>query len=124
MKKQGIEWLQEQVKNDSFSEVFKDELKKAKEMKNQTFTDLVQSLKDYTIEPNNILRHDEMKEEIKEKISWILLAFSPITFGIFIVFLYLLFSKDYEIFIIPIYFIYTFIWSRIWKKINGNSWLD
>jgi hypothetical protein len=59
MKRQtAVQWLQEQMKNDSFSKVFKDELKKAKEMKNQTFTDLVQSLKDYTLEPNNILRHD------------------------------------------------------------------
>jgi hypothetical protein len=58
MKQRGVKWLQEQMKNDSFSKVFKEELKKAKEMEKQTFTDLVQSLKDYTLEPNNILRHD------------------------------------------------------------------
>jgi hypothetical protein len=68
----------------------------------------------------------------KETLTWFLIAISPITFGILIVAEISIFiTKHYDlnlnedgVIILPIYFTYAFIWSRIYRKINGSSWLD
>ena len=68
----------------------------------------------------------------KENLSWFLIFISPITFGALIVLVISMFiAKHYGLnlnedgFIaIPIFFGYTFIWSRIYRKVTGTSWLD
>lgn len=58
MKQTAVEFLEEKLKGDKiFSlDVI---ITKAKEMEKQMLCDLVQSLKDYTLESRNILGHDE-----------------------------------------------------------------
>lgn len=68
----------------------------------------------------------------KEKLSWLLIAISPITFGLLIVAaITILIAKHYVlnlnedgIIILPIYFTYTFLWARIYRKVTGLSWLN
>ena len=68
----------------------------------------------------------------KENLEWFLIAMSPITFGILIVVaLYILTCRYFSIglnecgfLVIPIYFIYTFIWGKCFKGVTGRSWLD
>lgn len=73
-----------------------------------------------------------MKQSKNEGLTWFLLSISPITFGILIVAaITILIAKHYGlnlnedgIIVLPIYFTYIFIWSRIYRKVSGSSWLD
>jgi hypothetical protein len=68
----------------------------------------------------------------KETFTWFLIAISPITFGLLIVAaMSIIFAKNYDlnfkedgIIILPIYFTYTFLWARIYRKVTGLSWLN
>jgi hypothetical protein len=68
----------------------------------------------------------------KETFTWFLIAVSPITFGLLIVAaITILIAKHYGlnlnedgIIILPIYFTYTFLWARIYRKFTGSSWLN
>lgn len=68
----------------------------------------------------------------KETLSWLLLAISPITFGLLIVAaISIIIAKHYDlnfnedgIIILPIYFTYTFLWAIIYRKVTGLSWLN
>jgi hypothetical protein len=68
----------------------------------------------------------------KETLSWLLLAISPITFGLLIVAaISILIAKHYGlnlnedgIIVLPIYFTYTFLWARIYRKVTGLFWLN
>lgn len=70
--------------------------------------------------------------KVKEKLSWFLLGISPISFGSLIVAtITILIAKHYDldlsedgIIVLPIYFLYTFIWAKIYRKVTGVSWLD
>jgi|LakMenE18May11ns_1017448.scaffolds.fasta_scaffold8852659_2 hypothetical protein len=53
--KLGTEWLVEQLNLYEYEDV----IKQAKEMEKQRMIDLVQQLKDYTRESNNVLGFDE-----------------------------------------------------------------
>lgn len=64
--KTAVEWLIEQYEEKAgtlllltFKELMKPEINKALEMEKQQMIDLVQSIKDYTLESRNILGHDE-----------------------------------------------------------------
>lgn len=68
----------------------------------------------------------------KEKLSWFLIAISPITFGILIVVaISILIAKHFDvnieegaIIVFPVYLMYTYTWARIFRKVEGFSWLD
>lgn len=68
----------------------------------------------------------------KETFTWFLIAVSPITFGLLIVAaISIIIAKHYDlnfnedgIIILPIYFTYTFLWARIYRKVTGLSWLN
>jgi hypothetical protein len=70
--------------------------------------------------------------KVKENLSWFLIAISPISFGSLIVAtIIILIAKHYGldlsedgIIVVPIYFLYTFIWAKIYRKVTGVSWLD
>ena len=70
--------------------------------------------------------------KVKENLSWFLIAISPISFGSLIVAtITILIAKNYGldlsedgIIVLPIYFLYTFIWAKIYHKVTGVSWLD
>ncbi len=74
----------------------------------------------------------KLSPNTKENLSWFLIAISPITFGALIVLsISVLFAQRYGLnlnedgFIaVPIFFGYTFIWARIYRKVTGSSWLD
>lgn len=69
---------------------------------------------------------------LKENLSWFLIAISPITFGILVVVAISIFiAKHYGlnldedgIIVLPIFFLYTFIWAKIYRKVTCKSWLD
>jgi hypothetical protein len=73
-----------------------------------------------------------MNKSKNEGLIWFLILISPITLGILIVAEIAIFiAKHYDlnlnedgIIILPIYLTYTFIWSKIYRKVNGSSWLD
>jgi hypothetical protein len=68
----------------------------------------------------------------KETFTWFLIAISPITFGLLIVAtISIIIAKHYDlnfndggIIILPIYFTYTFLWARIYRKVTGLYWLN
>ena len=70
--------------------------------------------------------------KVKENLSWFLLGISPISFGSLIVAtITILIAKHYGldlsedgVIVLPIYFLYTFIWAKIYRKVTGVSWLD
>ena len=74
----------------------------------------------------------KLNNNTKENISWFLIFISPITFGALIVAaITILIAKKYGLnldedgFIaVPVFFGYTFIWSKIYRKVTGTSWLD
>ncbi len=60
-KQTAVEWLVENVNSDCLNSTFirPELIEKAKEMEKQRMIDLVQQLKDYTRESNNVLGFDE-----------------------------------------------------------------
>ena len=72
------------------------------------------------------------KSKVKENLIWFLIAISPITLGILIVAAIAIFiEKQYGLnlnedgfIILPIYFLYMFIWAKIYRKVTGVSWLN
>lgn len=74
----------------------------------------------------------KLSHNTKENLTWFLIAISPITFGALIVLaITIFFAQRYGldlnedgIIALPIFFGYTFIWARIYRKVTGSSWLD
>jgi hypothetical protein len=68
----------------------------------------------------------------KENLTWFLIAMSPTTFGVLVIAMITIFIGKYYglnlnengIIVLPIFFIYTFIWAKIYRKVTGRSWLD
>ena len=73
-------------------------------------------------------------KNVKEKLEFILILLSPITFGmIAIVALYIMICRmyfgtddlnDYSFLVIPVALTYIFIWGKLFKLVTGRSWLD
>lgn len=80
------------------------------------------------------LKNIKMKHtsNVKENLTWFLIAISPIAFGILIVVAVAIFISKYcsldlnedGIIVLPIFFLYTFIWGKIYRKVAGKSWLN
>ena len=73
-----------------------------------------------------------MNPDKKENLTWFLVAISPITFGALIVCLItIIIGRYYKIdlkenggIVVPIYIGYTWLWSYLYRKVTGHSWLD
>jgi hypothetical protein len=73
-----------------------------------------------------------MKKTTRDNLHWLLIFLSPTVFGILIIaMIFILICKYYHIdmnengiLVLPIFFGYLYIWSKLYYKIVGHSWLD